>query len=158
MDAIYARKRRQREKGDEKTLQKQCIELTKSEQENSRFEQMIADVKAKISLVEYGMSNAEKKQECKKKRKREQQAVPTNKTPTTLKSAQGRQVQASNASAESLQRLVQQQQQQQQPAVGGHQPHRRQVSFQEPRAGDESTNVTAILELLNKISGEEKQS
>jgi len=73
MDAIYAKKRRQREKGEQKQLQQQCVELTKSnmnlEQENLRFERMLADAKSKISLVEYGMQIAEKKQSKKRKKK-----------------------------------------------------------------------------------------
>lgn len=62
MDALYARKRRQRETIEENELKHQCAEMSKVnmklQEANVKFEQMLADAKTKVALVEYGISIA----------------------------------------------------------------------------------------------------
>lgn len=56
MDAIYARKRRERERSEEDLLQDQCLALSKKnmklEEENKRFETLVIDASQKIAVIE----------------------------------------------------------------------------------------------------------
>jgi hypothetical protein len=59
LDVVYARKRRQREKGGEKSLQLECDEMKKVNlrlrNENDRLETMLAEARTKVAFVELGM-------------------------------------------------------------------------------------------------------
>jgi hypothetical protein len=60
MDAIYARKRRERERAEEQVLQAKCLKMSeanlKLQNENKAFEQMLADAKKKVMVYEQSKS------------------------------------------------------------------------------------------------------